>query len=231
MTSSDAPIGGPGPPRGELTVLGWPGGFGMYSVILVTAVAALPFAALAVWALARRRRRLGAPPAWAWRSSLAEVGMVYGTVPWVALTMVPGNRAGSDQRAVSLVPLQDLHTMPMYQVVGNLLIFAAVGFLGPIRSAVLASLPRILAVAAAGSVLIETAQYVLRLDRVSSVDDVLLNTAGAGLAALASHRWWRTRPQVSPATVGHLLQLPPTTPQPQCRHEPHLTPDQRPDPG
>ena len=144
--------------------------------------------------------------------------------------MVPGNRAGSDQRAVSLVPLQDLHTMPMYQVIGNLLIFAAVGFLGPIRCAVLRP-PRILAVAAAGSVLIETAQYVLRLDRVSSVDDVLLNTAGAGLAALASHRWWRTRPQVSPAMAGHLLPLPPTAPQPRGRHEPHLTPDQRPDPG
>ena len=78
------PYGGLGPPRGELTVLGWPGGFGMYSVILVIAVAALPFAVVAVWALARRRRRLGATPAWAWRSSLAEVGMVYGTVPWVA---------------------------------------------------------------------------------------------------------------------------------------------------
>ncbi|WP_214417233.1 VanZ family protein [Sphaerisporangium fuscum] len=36
-----------------------------------------------------------------------------------------------------------------------------------------------------------TAQYVLRLDRVSSVDDVSINTAGAGPAALASRRWWR----------------------------------------
>jgi glycopeptide antibiotics resistance protein len=56
---------------------------------------------------------------------------------------------------------------------------------------VLASLPRILALAAGCSVLVEAAQYVLRLDRVSSVDDVLLDAAGAGLAALASRRWWR----------------------------------------
>ncbi|MFF5056526.1 hypothetical protein ACFY1S_25415 [Micromonospora sp. NPDC000663] len=35
------------------------------------------------------------------------------------------------------------------------------------------------------------AQYALRLDRASSVDDVLLNAAGAGLAALASRRRWR----------------------------------------
>ena len=55
-----------------------------------------------------------------------------------------------------------------------------------------ASVPRILALAAGCSVMVETAQYVLQLDRVSSVDDVLINTAGAGLAALASRRWWHT---------------------------------------
>jgi glycopeptide antibiotics resistance protein len=70
--------------------------------------------------------------------------------------------------------------------VGNLLGVRALGFLAPVRFAALASLPRILALAAGCSVLVETAQYVLLLDRVSSVDDVLLNTAGAGLAALAS---------------------------------------------
>jgi glycopeptide antibiotics resistance protein len=59
------------------------------------------------------------------------------------------------------------------------------------RFTALASVGRVLALAAGCSVLVETAQYVLRLDRVSSVDDVLLNAAGAGLAALASRRWWR----------------------------------------
>ncbi|MGC5287613.1 VanZ family protein [Micromonospora sp. DT231] len=57
--------------------------------------------------------------------------------------------------------------------------------------AALASVSRIVALAAGCSVGVEAAQYVLRLDRVSSVDDVLLNAAGAGLAALASRRWWR----------------------------------------
>jgi glycopeptide antibiotics resistance protein len=52
-----------------------------------------------------------------------------------------------------------------------------------------------LALAAGCSVLIETAQYVLQLDRVSSVDDVLLNAAGAVPAALASRRWWRIKPE------------------------------------
>lgn len=48
------------------------------------------------------------------------------------------------------------------------------------------------ALGAGCSALVETAQYVLRLDRVSSVDDVLVNTVGAVLAGLASRRWWRT---------------------------------------
>lgn len=173
--------------------------FTFTGVVFIT-VAALPLAALAVWALARRRSASGTTPAWAWRMSLAEVGIVYGTVPWVWMTMLPGDRAG-----VSLVPLRDLFTIaadrgPVEltgQVVGNLLVFAALGFFAPQRFAALASLPRILALAAACSVLVETAQYVLRLDRVSSVDDVLLNTAGAGLAALASRRWWRPTARAS----------------------------------
>jgi hypothetical protein len=54
----------------------------------------------------------------------------------------------------------------------------------------------------------ETAQYALRLDRVSSVDDVLINAAGAGPAALASHRWWRATAKAPvfspPPTASHL---------------------------
>ncbi|WP_231949628.1 VanZ family protein [Alloactinosynnema sp. L-07] len=158
-------------------------------MVLIT-VAVLPLAALAAWALARRRSATGTTPAW--RMSLAEVGIVYGTVPWVWMIMLPGGGAGTVSGRVNLVPLQDLLTMSTGQVVGNLLVFTALGFLGPLRFAALASVPRILVFAAGCSVLLETAQYVLRLDRVSSVDDVLLNAAGAGLAAAASRRWWRT---------------------------------------
>ncbi|WP_151481172.1 VanZ family protein [Streptomyces albicerus] len=153
-------------------------------VALITVIA-LPLAALVVWVLARRRSAAGVTSAW--RLSLAEVGIVYGTVPWVWMIMLAGGQDG----AVSLVPLRDLVTMPTGQVVGNLLVFAALGFFAPLRFAALASVPRVLALAAGCSVLVEAAQYVLPLDRVSSVDDVLLNAAGAGLAALASRRWWR----------------------------------------
>ncbi|PZF96752.1 VanZ family protein [Micromonospora deserti] len=180
-------------------VEGWHGWVGTFNGVALVTVVVLPLAALAVCALARHRSVTGTTPAWAWRMSLAEVGIVYGTVPWVWMIMLPGDRAGAVPARVSLVPLRDLLTIlvdggPLTltgQVVGNLLVFAALGFLAPLRFAALASVPRILALAAGCSVLVEAAQYVLRLDRVSSVDDVLLNTAGAGLAALASRPWWR----------------------------------------
>ena len=164
-----------------------------YETVAFITVAALPFAALMTWALARRRRRAGSPTPWAWRSSLAEVGFLYGTLPWLWLTLLPASSGRPAHGTVSLVPLRDLATMPSYQIVGNLLVLVALGFFAPLRLTALASLSRVLAVAAACSVLIETSQYVLQLDRVSSVDDVILNTVGAGVAACASRRWWVTR--------------------------------------
>ncbi len=172
-------------------IKGWHGWVGTFTGVALMTVLVLPLAGLLVWALARRRSVTGTTQG-AWRTSLAEVGIVYGTVPWVWMIMLPGGRAGDVPGRVSLVPLRDLLTMSTGQIVGNLLVFAALGFFVPLRFAAVASVPRILALAAGCSVLVETAQYVLRLDRVSSVDDVLLNTAGAGLAALASRRWWRT---------------------------------------
>ncbi|ROO51156.1 VanZ like protein [Micromonospora sp. Llam0] len=181
-------------------VEGWHGWVGTITGVVLCTVVVLPVPALAVWALARRRTAAGCTSARAWRLSVAEVGIGYGTVPWVWMILLPGDQAGTVPGRVSLVPLRDLLTVVTsgpttvtVQIIGNLLVFAALGFFAPLRFAALASVPRILALAAGCSVLVETAQYVLRLDRVSSVDDVLLNTVGAGLAALASRRWWRGR--------------------------------------
>ena len=181
--------------------------FGTFTGVVVLTVLALPVAGLVAWGLARRRRAAGA--AWPWRTSLAEVGIVHGTVPWVWMILLPGSGAGVVPGRLSLVPLRDLQTVlaaapltAVGQVVGNLLVFAALGFLAPLRFPALASVPRVLALAAGCSALVEVAQFVLRLDRVSSVDDVLLNAAGAGLAALASRRWWRPAPaERGPATA------------------------------
>lgn len=185
----------------------WHGCFDTFNGVVLMTLVALPLAVLVTWALALRRRAVGV--ASAWRMSLAEVGMIHGTVPFLWLTMMPGGGAGVVPARVSLVPLRDLVTMGPLGIVGNLLVLASLGFFAPMRFAALASVPRILALGAGCSVLVETAQYVLRLDRVSSVDDVLVNAAGAVLAALASRRWWRTtaqapsdRPRPVPAPAG-----------------------------
>ncbi|ELS50663.1 VanZ family protein [Streptomyces viridochromogenes] len=187
----------------------WHGCLDTFNGVVLMTLVAMPPATLVAWALARRRRASGVTVASAWRMSLAEVGMVHGTVPFLWLTMMPGAGAGMVPARVSPVPLRDLATMGPLGIVGNLLVFAALGFFAPMRFAALASVPRILALGAGCSVLVETAQYVLRLDRVSSVDDVLVNAAGAVLAALASRRWWRTtaqppsdRPRPAPAPAG-----------------------------
>lgn len=181
----------PGPPRGRLPDPGWLGSLGVHGGdVARVAVILLPIALVAVWALARRRRLAGAMWARAWKQSLSEVGIVYLTLLAVWLTMLPGPRAGHVSPRASLVPLRDLATMSTFQIVGNLLLLAALGFLLPVRFATLASLPRVLAFAATCSAAIETAQYLLPLDRVASVDDVLLNTLGATAASLASRRWW-----------------------------------------
>ncbi|HEY2672540.1 MAG TPA: VanZ family protein [Rugosimonospora sp.] len=172
----------------------WHGCYDTDNGVLLMMLVGLPLAALVVWALVRRRRAAGVTSAW--RMSLAEVGMVYGTVPLVWITLMPGPGAGIVPGRVSLIPLRDLVTMGPVGIGGNLLIFAALGFFAPIRFTALASVPRILALGAGCSALVETAQYVLRLDRVSSVDDVLVNAAGALLAGLASRRWWSTAAEV-----------------------------------
>ncbi|WP_064741795.1 VanZ family protein [Hamadaea tsunoensis] len=175
-----------------------------FTAIVLVTVAALPVAVTTVWALARRRKARGVE--YAVRLSLAEVAIVYGTVPWVWMILLPGHRAGAATGRVSLVPLHDLSKiiavgpppLAARQIIGNLLVFAALGFFGPIRFRALASVWRVLALAAALSILVEVAQYAFRLDRVSSVDDVLLNATGAALAALAARPW---RPHPSPPAL------------------------------
>ncbi|MFE5482173.1 VanZ family protein [Streptomyces sp. NPDC056527] len=171
----------------------WHGCLDTFNGVVLMTLVALPLTVLVAWALALRRRAAGVTPAW--RLSLAEVAMVHGTLPFLWMTMMPGAGAGTVPARVSLVPLRDLVTMGSLGIVGNLLVFASLGFFAPMRFAALASVPRILALGAGCSVLVETAQYMLQLDRVSSVDDVLVNAAGAAGAALASRRWWRTTAQ------------------------------------
>ncbi len=163
----------------------------LWGNVIIAGTFALPLAALAVVLLSRRRARRGHPAPL--RTALADVGIAAGTAPWIWMILTPG----TGQEGVNLIPFADLAAVvrspwetAFVQVGGNLLVFAALGALLPVRTARMASPARVAAVAGAASLLVETLQYVLRLGRFSSVDDVLINTAGAVAAALITRRWW-----------------------------------------
>jgi hypothetical protein len=169
-------------------------GQGRWLPVILIAIGALPAAALAARLLATSRVHRGLPAAEAWRRSLTEVGMVIGTVPWLWMILTPL----PDEPLVHLIPFEDLYGQfqrpllwILFQVGGNLLVFAAYGFLAPIRWSIRPLW--VVVTAAIGSVTVETLQWALHLGRVTSVDDVLINAAGAGLAALLSRRWWAPR--------------------------------------
>ncbi|MFD6447523.1 VanZ family protein [Promicromonospora sp. NPDC060204] len=190
--------------------------------MLRPAALALVVAVLAIRLLVRVRRLRGVPHARAWRHSVAEVGLVVGTAPWVWMILTP--RPG--ERGLSLVPLQDLADQlsgpvpaAVVQVGGNLLVLAALGFFLPVRFRLVPGsvgrggsrqrvapgarpghgprtvvvLARVAVVLLGVAVTVEVLQYVLRLGRVTSVDDVLVNVAGGLIAALCSRRWWADR--------------------------------------
>ncbi|MGI5499930.1 VanZ family protein [Lentzea sp. CA-135723] len=160
-------------------------------VVLLSAMA-LPVALLTVPLLALRRKR----GTGRWRTALADVGMVYGTVPWVWVIMLPGAEPGTAGE-LSLVPFADIADLVAHgdkgQIIGNMLVFAALGCFAPLRFERLRSVWRVFVFAAACSATLEVLQFVLLLDRVSSVDDVLLNATGAALASVLSWFWWRPR--------------------------------------
>jgi hypothetical protein len=163
-----------------------------WSQAMLACVVALPFV---VAGTALRTRRLG------WRDAVAEVGAVAGTLPWLWMVLTPLHQRGE----VHLVPLSELgwylHA-PTSQVVamlfGNLAVFAAFGAGAPVRWRL--SLPTVALLAGFGSTTVELLQYVLDMGRVASVDDVLLNTGGAVLAALVTRPWWRTRRSAAGST-------------------------------
>ncbi|QXN95410.1 VanZ family protein [Nocardia iowensis] len=167
--------------------------------VVVVAIGAIPVAGVAAWWLARWR---------GWRVALCDVGMVTGTAPWLWMILTP-NGTG---RSVNLVPLHDLAEQladgrVIEQFGGNLLVFAALGFLLPVRWSWFARSFRILLVGAAASITVETVQFTLAIGRHSSVDDVLLNAAGACLASQLSRPWLASHTAGVAGAVGRTTAL------------------------
>ncbi|MCF2532607.1 VanZ family protein [Yinghuangia soli] len=157
-------------------------------VLTVWAVG-VPLLVAATAVLVRVRVRQGRPRREALRWSVAEAAIVGGTLPWVWMILTPTAGPGG----VSLVPLRDLvatlgsaPSTVVVQVGANLVLFVPLGFCLPLRLPRWAGVARMTLLGAAVSASLESAQYVLGLGRVSSVDDVLMNAAGAGLGACAA---------------------------------------------
>jgi glycopeptide antibiotics resistance protein len=156
-----------------------------HRVTLIVALVVLPVAGVLAY---RRRRRTRSA-----REAVAEVGLLCWTLPFIGMLFTPR----PTPRSIDLVPLHDLPSWfsgdagtAAAQLVGNLAVLAGVGFFLPIRYDWAASLPRMLMIAATAAVVIEALQWLLAIGRVSSADDVIINTVGAVVAAACSRRWW-----------------------------------------
>lgn len=170
--------------------------FGNLLPILVLSV--LLLASLAVFLLHRSRRRAGrrrpltrslldvALPSWA-------LVVLYLTV----LVPIPlGDRAA---RTLDLTPAETVNlflapsTTGWAQALGNLVLLVPLGAMIPLRFAAFRTTGQVAAVVFLISLVIELLQLVFPLGRVTSVDDLLLNTAGGTVGALLTRRWWPAR--------------------------------------
>jgi hypothetical protein len=163
--------------------------------VWIYVVLLIPFALLVTVALRSLR------PSGSWRRSVAEVGMVLGTLPWVWMIFTP-MELPPNATTVYLIPFSDLwdslmteNAVPIgVQVGGNLLVLFALGFFAPIRFAAMTGLARLAVLGLAFSLTIELIQHAFVSGRVFSVDDVLLNASGCVLGGLFSRPWWAGAP-------------------------------------
>ncbi|MFD4249614.1 VanZ family protein [Amycolatopsis thermoflava] len=166
-----------------------------FGVLAPVTIIASPFALFAWRFLARRRSRTR--PMWVAASTAGiDVGAVLLAALVLALTMIPVG--ASRTSSLHLVPGSDILTEftddgSLWQIAGNLLLLAPLGALLPLRLARLHSVARVAWAALAASAAIELTQFVLHLGRVTSTDDVLLNTLGAAAGATLSCGWMRDR--------------------------------------
>jgi DNA-binding response OmpR family regulator len=77
----------------------WHGCYDTFNGVVLMTLVTMPLAALVVWALALRRRAAGGTSAW--RTSVAEVGMVHGTV--LRLEAIAADIAGDGDSALELL--------------------------------------------------------------------------------------------------------------------------------
>ncbi|WP_175496921.1 VanZ family protein [Actinopolyspora alba] len=161
--------------------------------LLVVALIGIPVAVLLWWGWAKLRGDR-------WQAA-GDVAVVLSCLPVAYLVFSPTYGAPSQ---VSLLPGAELaspfdgvrrgETAAVVQLVANTVLLLPLGVVLPLRFRWARSVARIGLVALMASLAVEFAQYFLAVGRVSSTDDVILNTAGALLGAWAARGWrkWRS---------------------------------------
>jgi glycopeptide antibiotics resistance protein len=141
----------------------------------------LVVAAVATWIAAGRRTV---------RSAAANVALVASVVAVLSLTLVPGYPADEDLELAPLGEIVDALTPPFEVLLAvtvlNVLLFVPLGAALALRGV---SVGRTVLAAIALSATVELAQLLVVSGRTTSVDDVLLNTAGAWLGHAALSAW------------------------------------------
>lgn len=164
-----------------------------WGIIPITAIA-VPYALLCWPLLTVRRRRRDVSLGYASATSAVDITAVTtGSLVLCLVTMPVGTSHAS---TLDLVPGADLSAAfsddgSLWQVIGNVLLLSPLGALLPLRLRRLRSLARVAATAFTASVLVEALQFLIHTGRVTSTDDVLLNTLGAALGAALTRRSWR----------------------------------------
>ncbi|WP_050370980.1 VanZ family protein [Streptomyces acidiscabies] len=154
----------------------------------------------------RHRKRT---PADVRRDVLLDGLLIASLLPYLYVTLSQGY---GNQRTLSLMPFGELSVsfassqlafsdVTLLNVGGNAALLLIFGALLPIRSRWSRTLGRVATIAALLSVTVEITQYALAVGRVSSTDDVLLNTAGAVVGALLTRNWWQPRSTDRPAPI------------------------------
>lgn len=165
-----------------------------FGVMVPITLMALPLAMFA-WPLVTVLRRRRLPLRTASLTAAADVTIALAAVLALTLVMVPVGDSHSS--VLHLVPGEDLRDAlkdgSLWQVAGNVLLLAPIGLVLPFRLRRARSVPMVAGAALLLSVLVESLQFLIHAGRVTSADDVLLNTIGAAAGAATGRPWWRPR--------------------------------------
>ncbi|QWF80876.1 VanZ family protein [Amycolatopsis sp. CA-230715] len=173
-----------------------------FGVMIPISLTALPLAMFA-WPFVTVLRRRRHPLRTASLTAAADVAIALAAGLALALVTVPVG--DSDRSELHLMPGEDIRDAlsggSLWQVAGNVLLLAPIGVLLPFRLRRARSLRMVAGCALVLSVLVESLQFLIHAGRVTSADDVLLNTIGAAAGAATSRPWWRPRARHAAVTI------------------------------